>query len=193
MKKCLALLAMVVSMTACKQAAEEQKQGFVTTAASPEADEPCINLDDYNKETTVEDKAKWLREYGKTVCQDTLFPAIIKDHAVSAADITFSSSDSFNIKWKDLDFFLDKNYYNGYLSFDIDKEEVKAIKLVPKFTTNYPCYSVPFFRAIADENELEEDSEIEFKFGKIATKDRVIVIVNNPMGIAYYDFSNDPK
>ncbi|HQW68757.1 MAG TPA: hypothetical protein PLH25_03750 [Flavobacterium sp.] len=193
MKKCLALLMLLAAMVSCNQAKHSQTMAFADATALDSAATDCITLKKYNEQATIEDKAQWLRDYGKAVCIDTLNAAIIKEHSVRAADVTFSPGVTFKIKWEELDTFLDQNFYNAYVSFDIYKTNITGIKLVPKFTTSYPCYSVPFFRAIADENKLKPSSEIEFKYGKIGTDDRVIVIVNNDMGTAYYDYSNEPK
>ncbi|TDP61017.1 hypothetical protein [Flavobacterium dankookense] len=193
MKKCLALVLLIVAMSSCNQAKHGQSMSDEDGTAVDSAAADCLTLKKYNQQTSLEDKAQWLRDYGKAVCEDTLHAAILKDHSVRASDVTFSTGVPFKIKWEDLDAFLDQNFYNAYVSFDIYKTNITGIKLIPTFTTSYPCYSVPFFKVIAAENKLKPTSEIEFKFGKIATNDRVIVIVNNDMGTAYYDYSNDPK
>ncbi|WP_445454636.1 hypothetical protein [Flavobacterium sp. 25HG05S-40] len=90
-------------------------------------------------------------------------------------------------KIRDEYFDLAKNYVY-YISFPFT-EEVIEYKLVSTFTTSPPCYSIPFFEALAE--KYKKTALLKLSLGKVEGKVTVVFAIVGSDD-SFYDYSQIP-
>lgn len=155
----------------------------------------CIGLEEYNELKTVDEKAEWLRNNGKSVCENILNEGIKNSHTVKISDITSTNNNSsYTIKWKDIEPLIGNYFYDRYVTFDIVNDKIRGLKLISKFRADIPCYSIPFIKYLNKEHSLNPESEIEFKLAEIFKSEKVIILVKDTSNTIFiYDYSDEPK
>lgn len=187
-----ALIAIILSlMVSCQKKQKSETESLMKT----QGDSICIGLTDYSRLTTVAEQVEWLTEYGEIVCKDSLSEGIINIHKIDSKKIQSQHTVAYSRKWKTIRKFVGLNFYNAYLGFDFNgSSDVIAIKLVPNFEPTVSTYSIPFINAIAEYDNLTDDSTIEFRTGMINSTQVLLVITKDESNniINYYDASGNP-
>lgn len=199
MKTTALFLFLSLAMIGCKDKKEEEKptENTVEEIQMPkQKDHECLTLDEYNTLPTIEEKADWLRKYGKAVCDNILFEAAQENHTIKTGEFTPSPNGSLKKDWKEIKSKTSQySVYERYLSFEIDSANkiIKDIKIVPTFSDKVPCYSLALFRAIAKKNN-DNNISFEFIFAGVKAGETIIIKVTDMNGkVSYFDYSDEPK
>jgi len=157
------------------------------------------------------DRAVWLSQHGKIICDEKLYSCIEEDHSVCKKEFDslaqrHPTNQSGNIKtypkkWEELKKYIDGTgigCYEKYIGFKIKNGDVEFSTL--PFTKKETCFSVPLFRGIAeahpDADELSFTQamiEIRDKNGIEEEMEKVIFMVGEKGKVYYYDISDNPK
>ena len=174
-----------ITLLGCKS----KNSSYVSNFEKSKID-PCISLRDYEILNDTEEKAAWLRLNGDKVCQVILYDAIEKDHKIDAVVTTSTTTRPFKITWDDMSRFVGNGMYNAYIGFEIDaNNNITNLKLIPKFTINEPCYSIPLIRYLAFKYNLRGNENLEFLNIITPFREKIAIKVNS----VYYDYSDEPK
>jgi len=157
---------------------------------------------------TPDELIDWFSKNYHCVCSDVLYGRIEGLHRITEADF-FEMAIGFWRTKEEIDYqpmlwtaisklFKDTDCYNIYLTFEYEQttRTVSDIKMktIPKFTTEYPCYSIPLFRSILKNIKPDKDDSFLFTKG-IAANDRISIIfkIKTNTGIYYYDITDNPR
>ncbi|MES2486065.1 MAG: hypothetical protein V4581_09005 [Bacteroidota bacterium] len=187
MKKILFVICITMTMVGCKECPE-----CVENTSTQQTSKACIGLSDYRSLSTIEEKAQWLRDNGKNVCEDTIYQSTIDIHSIpTTATIVRATGNSLNMSWQNINTFISSTLYNGYVAFDFDSSNnITNIKLIPVYNKNITCYSVPLLKSIARKNSFTNVSMIEFYNATVNSKPTVIIKAGTT---SLYDFSDEPR
>ncbi len=162
-----------------------------------ECKQECLSLEEYEKLSTLLEKAEWLTKYGKAVCEETLHESTQKTHELKVGDFTTATNGGLVKNWEYIKN-LTQTYsvYAKYVSFEIDipNKQIKDLKIVDTFDDTIPCYSLALFRSIAKKNNYNNIS-FEFLFAEVNTGGETIIIkvANSDGTISYFDYSDEPR
>lgn len=199
MKKTVLFAFLSLAMMGCKDKKNEEPVENTPQEelqAPQQKDHECLTLEQYDALPTLEEKAEWLRKYGKAVCDDILFEASKKTHTIGTGEFKPAPSGSLKKSWNDIESKTSKfSVYDRYLSFDLDttNKVIKDIKIVSTFDNKVPCYSLALFRAIAKENNYKNIT-FEFIYADVKAGETIIIKVTDMNGKdLYFDYSDEPK
>jgi hypothetical protein len=160
----------------------------------------CLDLSIYGKLTTLNEKAEWLRNYGRVVCKEVLYQSALNDHEIkNIQDFKMEESTALKTSWSEINDSI-KNYplYKRYLSFnqEANSKVIKNIKTVEKYDTIVPCFSLALLKAIAEKKG--EDAKFEFIHAEGNSGPTVVIKVTSGSATTaasdtFYDYSDEPK
>lgn len=177
MKKTLFLLALLGFISCNKK---ESKSETLNTDKEVLID-TCIGLRDYRELGDNLKKAEWLKKKGDSVCKDTLYKEMFKEHALSSIEYEkykkeFGDQTPLKMKWNTIKDTIRNHFYDKYVGFNVKNKEITSINLIPGYLEKGGSYSIPLFLSIADSLKLKDtDTETEFEF--IQTKESISPII----------------
>ena len=201
MKKTVLFLFLSLVMIGCKdeknEKPSENSENMVQETSVPEKkDYECITLKMYNLLATTEEKADWLREYGKAVCDDILDEATRNTHTINTTEFTAKPKGSLKKDWNEIKSKTSHfAVYESYISFKIDpvSKDIIDLKIIPYFDKKTPSYSLALFRSIAKQNN-DANITFEFMYASVEAGETIVIKVtdlNNQ--VSYFDYSDEPK
>jgi hypothetical protein len=188
MKKIIVTFVVILAVFSCKKKEDAPAPETMMKAAS------CITLEDYDKLTTNEERAAWLRDSGSLVCDTILYPREII-HAVPNGDVAIpSGSKGFIVSWDNFKTLIGTTIYEEYVGFELDSvNNVSKVIMVPKYLETDATYSVPLFRSIDELYKFNDKTELEFIRVLIKDESRIAIrFKNEEGGFVYYDLYNNP-
>src|SRR5690606_34857763 len=136
------------------------------------------------------EKATWLEQNGKDVCDDVLDQHLEQTHAIPENVSVSDQGKAFEVKCSDLKKITDGKKYDLYLAFKYDsKGEITGLDPIEKFSATNTCYSARFINYLM--KGLKEDDVISFSPGSISGKNTVKIELKGKTR-PYYDFSQEP-
>lgn len=211
MKKITLILMVVLTITACKkEKVDSTTIDTETNTGDPTLSSNCINLEGYYKisDSDIIEKAKWLKQNGRNVCDDTLKNAVLKKHKVIG---TLSNlKGKYVTTWGKLKPIIGSYKYERYLNIEHNKEKIIGVNevnsYIPKNNGAHFRFSAALINFLAAEYAKDENSEFQFSFANLDQKRNnsvqtvvVIQVIGNPSDEnpvrenPYYDYSTDPK
>lgn len=178
MKKTVIIALMTVTLISCNK--KESKSETLNTDKEVLID-ACIGLKDYRKLGDNLKKAEWLKEKGDSVCKDTLYKEMFKEHKLSSIEYEkykkeFGDQTPLKMKWNTIKDIIRNHFYDKYVGFNVNNKEITSINLIPGYLEKGGSYSIPLFLSIADSLKLKDnDTETEFEF--IQTKESISPII----------------
>lgn len=171
----------------------------------------CLDLSEYYKLPTIEEKVNWLKTEGEKVCKGTLKEAILKSHEV--VDNLSHLRGTYVTTWGELKPIIGSYKYEYYLNIVNDEKTISGVTRVENYIPDddglHYRFSGALINILADEYTKDENSQFQFSFANLDKKTIiplkseqavvVIQVVGNPddknpvIEAPYYDYSTDPK
>lgn len=187
MKKTLLMAFLTVALISCNKKDPNSKQ---LNNSEETLLDSCIGLKEYRNIGEDIKKAEWLKEKGDSVCKDTLYKEMFKEHALSSTEYDkykkeFGNQTPLKMKWNTIKDTIRNHFYDKYVGFNTKDKEITSIYLIPGYLEKGGSYSIPLFLSIADSLKLKDDdttTEFEFIQTKESTSPIIFKVVNNGKG-----------
>lgn len=178
MKKTVLITLFTLALISCNK--KESKSEPLNSSREVAAD-TCLDLKEYRGLNDNVTRAKWLKEKGHLVCKDTLYKAILKEHAISSAEYDkykneFGVQTPLKMNWASIKDTIKEHFYDRYIGFNISGNKIVSMNLIPDYLEKGGSYSIPLFLSIADSLKLkDDDTTTEFEF--VQTKESISPII----------------
>jgi len=153
----------------------------------------CITLENYFILTKIDEKANWLREKGKDVCENILEKAVLDIHELKGQPLNIKGK--YPISWGELKDIIKEFKYEKYLGVNIEDGIINSLKLEDKYGVAKYSFSPVLIRSLGKKYAKDDSTLFLFSLAQISEESNglqpaVVIQVNGTP--FYYDYSNEP-